>query len=189
MQVEEAANTILESPYGLHALVVYSDITILREFWSFYTKKSIEDQNELVCLTSFYDTVDSMRKTLSEGHIPIDVTEFEKDEKSLIFRDSLEAYMDDDGKAHSTESLVKGIQHLEIQANQLDKNGASILADMGAFLFKNQIKSLVEYEMDLPLKFEKNFKGVCMYHQKDFDRILEDSKKKIIEHHQISIKI
>ena len=30
--VEEAVNTLLESPYGMHALVIYSDLITLREF-------------------------------------------------------------------------------------------------------------------------------------------------------------
>ena len=47
MHVKEATNTILESPYGIHALVVYSDMATSREFWSFYTKKSIEEKNNL----------------------------------------------------------------------------------------------------------------------------------------------
>lgn len=43
--VEEATETLLESPYGVHALIIYPDMMTLREFWSFYAKKSIEEKN------------------------------------------------------------------------------------------------------------------------------------------------
>jgi len=189
MYVEEATDVLLGSPYGIHALVVYSDMVTLREFWSLYTKKSIEEKNELVCLAPFYVTVESVRKTLSEGHMSIDVLKYERVEKSLIILDSLEAYIDNDGSALHAESLWKSIRHQVKHAKQLEKNGVTIIGDMGPFLFRNQIQSLMDYELYLPTKFDMNLKGVCMYHQKDFDRLSEDSKKKITEHHQISIKI
>jgi len=77
MHVEDATNTVIESPYGLHALIIYSDSLTLREFWSFYAKKSIEDKNEFVYLAPFYDTTESVRKTLSEGHMSIDIQKYE----------------------------------------------------------------------------------------------------------------
>jgi hypothetical protein len=160
-----------------------------REFCSFYTRKSIEEKNELVYLAPFYDTVNSVRKSLAEGHLPIDATKLETNEKSLILVDSLEQYIDNNGSALTAKSLLNGIKHIVKYANDLEKNGVSILGDMGSFLFKNQIQSLVNYELNLPSRFEMNLKGVCMYHQKDFDRLSEDSQKKIIEHHTIAVKI
>jgi hypothetical protein len=34
-----------------------------------------------------------------------------------------------------------------------------------------------------------NIKGVCMYHQKDFDSLPEDMRQTIIDHHQTAIRI
>jgi len=189
MDVEQAADTVLKAPYGMHALIIYTDMMTLRQFWSFYAKKSIEEKNELLYLAPFYETVDSVRKTLSEGHVSIDVHKYEQDEKSLIIVDSLDNYIDASGSALDAKSLSKGFQHLVRRAKHLEKSGVSILGDMGAFLFTNQIQGLADYELDLPSSYNINLKGLCMYHQKDFDRMPEDSKKKIIEHHQISIKI
>ena len=112
MHVEEATNTILKFPYGIHALIVYSDIVTLREFWSFYTKKSIDENNELVCLAPFYDTVDYVRRTLSEGHMSIDTQKYENEEKSLIIIDSLEKYLDKATATFEVKSLVKANQDL-----------------------------------------------------------------------------
>ncbi len=34
-----------------------------------------------------------------------------------------------------------------------------------------------------------NLKGICLYHQKDFNRLSEDMKQKLTRHHVISIKV
>lgn len=76
--VEEATETLLEAPYGVHALIIYSDMMTVKEFWSFYTKKSIEEKNEMLFLMPFYQTIDSLRETISQGHKSIDVKKYEK---------------------------------------------------------------------------------------------------------------
>ena len=89
-------STLSESDYGIHALVVYDDLVILREFYSQYVKKGIEERNEVIQLAPFYETEDSVRKSLSEGHISIDVEKWEKAKKSLIIVDSLKKYIGND---------------------------------------------------------------------------------------------
>ena len=59
MDVKQAADTVLEAPYGMHALIIYTDMMTLRQLWSFYAKKSIEEKNELLYLAPFYETIDS----------------------------------------------------------------------------------------------------------------------------------
>lgn len=187
--MEEAADTLLESPYGTHALIVYSNMMTLREFWSLYTKKSVEEKKEVAYLAPFYETVDSVRKTLSEGPIPIDIQKYEKDEKSLIIVDALEKYLDKDANTFDVKSLLKANQDLVEYANTSDKKGVSFLGDMGPFVFKNQIQSLIDYEFSLPTGFDFNLKGICLYHEKDFDRLPADQKEKIINHHKMAMKI
>lgn len=190
MHIEEATNSLIESPYGLHTLVIYSDMTMLREFWSFYAKKSIEEKNELLLLAPFYQTIDSVRETLAIGHKAIDVQRYENDEKSLIIVDALEKYMDKDTSEFNVEALLKGIDDLAKYAEDgLKKECISFLGDSGAFLFKNQLQSLLEYESSLPRQFDINLKGICLYHHKDFDRLSSDQKEEIIKHHSIAVKI
>ena len=189
LHVETAENTLLESPYGVHAVIIYSDMATLREFWSLYTKNSIEETTELVCLAPFYETVDAVRNTLSEGHIPIDVNKFEKEEKSLIIMDALEKYRDKSANEFDVTSLLKANNDLVEYADALKKKKVSILGDMGAFFFKKQIQSLIDYEFSLPTEFDTNLKGICLYHQKDFDRLSTNQKEKLIDHHKIAIKI
>ncbi len=47
MDIENAANTISELDYGTHTLVVYEDLEKLREFYSYYVKKRIEEETKL----------------------------------------------------------------------------------------------------------------------------------------------
>jgi hypothetical protein len=156
----------------------------------FYTNKSIEEKNELVCLAPFYDTVDSVRKILTEGHKAIDVKKYEKNENSLIIIDSFEKYFDNStGRGFDKESVLKDNRRIVENADELNKNGVSILGDVGAFIFKNQIQSLIDYESSLPAQFDINLKGICLYHHKDFDRLSSDQKEKIIKHHKIAINL
>ncbi|WP_415311602.1 MEDS domain-containing protein [Candidatus Nitrosocosmicus sp. FF01] len=191
MHVEEATDALIVSPYGIHALVIYSDMITLREFCSFYAKKSIEEKNELLYLAPFYQTVGSKRQSLSEGHRSIDVQKHEKEHKSLIIADSLENYYDKVAKIFEIESILNANHKLVEYAKSLNKNGLSYLGDMGAFLFKNQIQSLIDYEFSLPTEFDTNLnlKGICLYHIQDFDRLTYDQKQKIIKHHKIAVKI
>ena len=54
MHTSNASNTISESDYGIHILVVYEDLIMLREFYSQYVKKGIEERNEVIQLAPFY---------------------------------------------------------------------------------------------------------------------------------------
>lgn len=188
---EYAANSILEIQSGIHALVVYSDRSKLRELWSVYTKKSIEEKNELVCLLPFYESVDSVRQILLQGHKPVDIQKYENEQKSLIIVDSLEKYYNvNNHEIFSVESLLKANDKLVEYAKAVKKKRVSILGDLGAFFFfKDNIQSLINYESSLPIEFKYNLKGICLYHQKDFDRLSIDQKNKIIGNHKIAIKI
>ena len=188
-QFEEAANTILESPYGIHALIIYSDMSTLRKFWSFYAKKSIEEKNELLFLAPFYETVNSVRETLSKEGLLVDVSKYEKDKRSLIIIDALEKYHDQDDNIFDVRSLLKANEALVYYAEILKKNGVSVLGDLGAFFFKSQIQSLIDYEYSLSTEFDTNLKGICLYHTKDFDRLSSDQKQKVTNYHKIAIRV
>ena len=184
-QLENASNIISESDYGTHTLIVYQNLDLLREFYSHYEKKRIEKKNEVIQLASFYETEDSVRKSLSEGEISIDIEKWEKEEKSLIIIDSLKKYSDYD----SPESDNNFNKNLVESAKTTGKAGVSILTDTGAFSYKHREEDLVNYELALPSKYDIDLKRVCLYHQKDFNKLSEDQKQKLLNHHEFSIKI
>ena len=127
--VENASNIISESDYGSHTLVIYQDLETLREFYSYYVKKRIEERNEVIQVAPFYETEDSVRKSLSEGQISINVEKWEKHEKSLMIIDSLKKYFG----TESLESDYDANKKLVNYAKTNGKAGVSILTDTGAF--------------------------------------------------------
>ena len=185
MDIENAANTISESDYGTHTLVVYEDLEKLREFYSYYVKKRIEERNEVIQLAPFYETEDSVRKSLSEGHFSIDVEKWEKDKKSLIIVDSLKKYFGSDSLESDYDSNKKLVDY----AKTIGKSGVSFIGDTGAFPYKHRVEELVNYELSLPSKYDMDLKRLCLFHKKDFNRLSEEQKESLLNHHPVVIKI
>jgi hypothetical protein len=185
MDAKIAAKTISESDYGIHCLLIYSNLTILREFYSHYIPEQIKDKEEIIQIMPFYETENSVREALSKRNKKIEIDKIEKEEKTLFIADSLGKYI---GQTN-VESIWQANKDLVTYAKELRKNGVSILGDMGSFIFEKRIQDLVDYELNLPTRFEMNLKGVCMYHQTDFDSLPEDMRQTIIDHHETSIKI
>ena len=185
MNPANASNTISESEYRIHSLVVYEDLTILREFYSQYIKKGIEERNEVIQVAPFYETEDSVRKTLSKGYVSLDIEKWEKAEKSLIIVDSLKKYTDN----ISPNSDYNYNKNLVQYAKAMGKSGVSIIADKGTFPFKHRIDDLVNFELSLPSKYDIELKRICVYHQKDFNSLQEEQRQKLLSHHVIAVKI
>ena len=81
------------------------------------------------------------------------------------------------------------IENMIDYAHEKGRNGISILGDVGPFFFRGKLQELVEYELSLPKKFNTKRKNFCLYHQKDFYRLSEEQKQKLINHHDIVLKI
>jgi hypothetical protein len=103
----------------------------------------------------------------------------------LIIIDSLRGYFGCD----NVESIWKNIEERVKYSKELGKKGISILGDAGSFVFKHKIQYLLDYESSLPLKFDINLKGICMYHQKDFNNISKYFQQKILKSHAMAIMI
>jgi hypothetical protein len=179
MHPEDAAKTISEYDYGLHCLVIYSNLSKLRQFYSHYIPKQIKYKKEIIQIMPFYETEESVRQVLYEGYNEINMAKIKEEngdgdkeekqlkEKSLLIIDSLKKY----GGQKNTKSIWNAIEELVKYAQELGQNGVSNMGDMGSFLFEKRIKELVNYELSLPRRFDINLKGICLYHHKDFDRV------------------
>lgn len=176
---------ISNAGYGLHYLIIYSNLVTLREFYSYYVQKQIEERNELVQIASFYENEDAVRQTLCEGHRTIDVKNLEL-EKSLVVVDSLKKYFADNKNIRSDWNANKRMVEL---ANTMGKNGYSILGDVGAFFYQGRMNDLIDYEMYLPTQYDTNMKGICLYHQLDFDRLKDEHQTRLAKHHGRAIKL
>jgi hypothetical protein len=180
--VNDALDHINQAEHGAHYIIIYPDLDTLRDLYSNYVHKRIEQNNEIVLINPFYETTDAVRQVLSEkySHGMDDVSKYEKEE-SLLISDSLEEYLGDQPLIYVKKILENYIK--------MGKNGVSVLADLGAYPHKSMYKDLVDYEISLPTKYDMPIKGFCLYHQKDFDEFSDEQKQKLIEHHGKALKI
>ena len=183
--MEAAVNKLSNVEYGIHYLVIYPDLTTLREFYSYYIQKNIEEKNELVQIAPFYETENSVRQTLSEGHRSLDVERLEN-EKALVIVDSHKKYLNNKDIKSDYDANKRLVEY----AKTIRKKGVSVLGDMGAFTFENRIQDLIEYEESLPKKFDNiDFKGICLYHKNDFYNLTKEQKQKLAKHHGMAMEI
>jgi hypothetical protein len=186
-KVDEAIDWFKKSPKGIHTLVTYPDLMMLRRIYLQYVKTQLEDLNEIVLILPYYETTDNVRLVLSGevdtynsnkfGYSRTDVRKYERD-ASLIIMDSLKGYFPP-GKRSSNDNAKYGnldfISYLEVllkQAERQGKNGVTVLSDLGSFHhLRYGTRRLVAYEQSLPRTYGgKNLKGFCLYHQKDFEK-------------------
>lgn len=180
--VDDALEQINQAEYGAHYMVIYPDLVTLREVYSNYIRKQIEDNNEVVLVNPFYETTDSVRQVLSEKYNDgmNSIYKHEK-EQSLMIADAMEEYF----SAQPLQYLKKGLANY----SKLGRKGLSVLADLGGYTHKFKYKELVGYELSLPKKYDTQMEGYCIYHQKDFGKLSDEEKQKLIEHHGKAIKI
>ena len=68
--VKEILKALLQTPIGIHQIVVYpNNIDILREMYFHYIKKLLKDNNEIVIFFPYYETADSVKNVLSSSTI------------------------------------------------------------------------------------------------------------------------
>ncbi|HYX57041.1 MAG TPA: MEDS domain-containing protein [Nitrososphaeraceae archaeon] len=167
---------------GAHYIAIYDHLITFRQIYSFYTKIQLEENNELVLLLPHYETTDTVRRSLRENeYASMDVRKYEK-QGLLVIIDSVRAYF-------CSTSIITFVERLVKHAQKLGKNGVTAIADMGSFFQfnyhenKNKKTNIIEYETSLPSKFHSKLKGFCCYNQKDFDRLTERQKKKLVDYH------
>src|SRR5919205_4020066 len=181
-QANDVLHHINEAEYGAHYIIIYPSLHRLRELYSNYVLKKIEENNEIIIVNPFYETTDSVRRVLTEkyNHHVNAISKYEKEE-SLMITDSLEEYLGDKPMIY----VKKGLANY----SKMGKKGLSVLADLGAYPYKFRYKDLVDYESSLPTKYHVPMKGFCLYHQKDFDQFSDEQQQKLIDSHGKALKI
>ncbi|HEY7081754.1 MAG TPA: MEDS domain-containing protein [Nitrososphaeraceae archaeon] len=179
-EIVEQLSTIT---YGDHIMLIYPNLYSFREIYSRYCKTALEN-NEIVLLLTYYETIDNVRQTLKE--IGIDTEKYEKERSLMIVQDITRTYFG------SANDFLFFIKILDKHQNKRGKNGISVFADMGVFFhhMQNDKKDLVkEFERSLGSKFDTKLKRFCNYHKKDFDRFEEHEKGELLEAHYIKINV
>ena len=173
---EHTLEKLKRARQGAHYIIIYRDLPTLREIYSQHTKRQIEEKNEIVLILPHSETPDMVRYVLSQM-AKIDVRKYEK-QNSLLIIDSARAYFG------SSIDIVSFVKSLVNYADQIGKNGVSVLADMGPFFHYNKLDDLIEYETSLPPRSDIKAKGLCLYNKDEFNwRLTRIQREKLFEHH------
>jgi hypothetical protein len=214
--VNETLDALKESQPGSHCLMVYPNLITLRAIYSNYTKIQLEDNNEIVLILPYYETIDMVRLALSGTNANdenvnrnlgrfsgINVNKYER-EGSLIIRDSLKANVDSDrgeqgdeyneNETNKNMSLMAFLNVLVRHATKRQKDGITILLDMGLFyhsVYDHQIQRLEKFEATIPKKYGHiNLKVFCLYHQRDFERRFnQEQQATLLDYHSRNIML
>jgi hypothetical protein len=167
--IPEILRLLEDAKFGERHVVVYPDLDDFRKIYGQYTKKHVEQDNEVVVLLPFYETVDSVITFLHRQQ-GIDVAKHGK-EGSLLIVDSYKAYS---GFVEDRELFYKRVvSHAAFSG----KRGISILMDMGASSFIKDIERIaVNYQSMIPPQRALQVKGFFSYHRKDYEKLSESQK-------------
>jgi hypothetical protein len=181
LSVNETAATLLNADYGQHWIIIYPDLTTLREFYTIYTKRQVEENNGCLLIAPYYETTNDVRQTLSKDGLYLSMSKNEK-ENMLSIMDSLRLNFGKENTLNFAERIAGYIQ-------SIGKDGITVLNDLGSFINNSKYDELLDYELMLPKEYEHSIKGMCIYHEKDFDRLSIGQKQKLIEHHSNVIRL
>jgi MEDS: MEthanogen/methylotroph, DcmR Sensory domain len=168
---------------GDHIILIYPNTYSFRDIYSQYCKTALEN-NEIVLLLTYYETIGNVRQTLKE--IGIDTEKYEKEKALMIVQDITRTYFG------SADDFLFFIKIFDKQQEKRGKNGISVFVDMGVFFHhqQNDKKNIVvEFERALGSKFDMRLKRLCNYHKKDFDRFEEYQKGDLLEAHCLRINV
>jgi hypothetical protein len=140
------------------------------ELFTKYGKTQLEDENKTVLILPHYETTDSLKKILLAADNNEDTKNKYKD--SLIVMDSINAHFGADDHMVFVNKLVNRAE-----------NGVLVIADAGPFFHLNKKEKLVEHELSMPSRFDKNLKRFCVFHKQDFNTLGEEQRQKLINHH------
>jgi hypothetical protein len=173
---------IIQSKYGNHNLILYSDISTLAYIYSNYSKSSLESLNEIILILPYYHSIADVLNNLTNNGVDIDK---HKKEGSIVIVESKKAYysLTDEfvGLMIMTKMLLR-------RANKIGKAGVTIFSDMGVFFDLNRVHDLIKYETELLSSIcDMKVKVLCGYTKTDFERFIEYQRQHLLNLHNNTI--
>jgi len=170
--------TIMESKFGNHNIILYSDITTLPHIYSNYSKRSLELLNEIVLILPHYQSIVDVLNNLTDNGIDIEKC---KKEGSILVVESKNGYYSLTNEFVGVMIMTKMLLR---RANKLDKAGVTVISDMGLFFHLKRIEYLIKYETELSSSiYDMKVKMLCGYNKTDFERLTEEQKQHLLHHH------
>ena len=170
--------SIMNSKFGEHNIVLYSDISTLPYLYSHYSKRSSESLNEIVLILPHYQSITDVNDILKKSGVDIDRN---KKEGSIVVVESKKAY-------YSLTDQFVGIMimgdMLLQRAKKLNKTGITVISDMGLFFHLDRLDNLIRWETELSSSiYAKKVRILCNYSQTDFGTLNEDQRQHLLESH------
>ena len=157
-----------------HDVMIYPDLPTFRQVYSQATKEALE-RNEIVFLTTTYDSFQRVIDSLKQGRISVNK---EVKHGNLIILDAVKAYQTD------VSGVVNFAKSLLMRAAKNGKAGVFNISDMGSFFLADRIPTLIDYERSLGKKMDIELKAVCSYHKGDFENLSKEQQQAILSAHK-----
>lgn len=157
-----------------HTLLVYNDMKAFREVYTQYPR-ALLPQNEIIVIGTQYETINNVKNNLRLAGVDV---ERHMNEGTLFILDAQHGYHGAD-----THGLWKFAMSLLSRARKEGRQGITWFGDAGSFFSFEKIEELMQYELSLPQKYEDSIKTVCSYHLKDFEKLNENQKQTLFDHH------
>ena len=170
---------IIQSKFGEHNFIPYSDIATLKNIYIIYCKTLLESLNEIVLLLPYYESVTNVFNNLrKDGNV--DVEKYKK-EGSLVLVESKKGYF---SLTDELVGIMIMIRMLLQRASKLEKNGVTVISDMGLFFHMNKIEELMKQEQELQSSIHNmKVKIFCCYNNIDLKLLTEDQIQELLKHH------
>jgi|SRR5919109_2691316 hypothetical protein len=172
---------VMQSKFGEHNFILYSDIATLRNIYFGYCKTAFESLNEIVLLLPpYYESVSDVFSNLgNDGNI--DVEKYKK-EGSLVLVEPKKGYF---SLTNELVGIMIMVRMLLQRASKLEKNGVAVISDMGIFFHMNKVEELIKHERELLLSSIHNMKVkiFCCYNKADLKLLTEQQMQELLTNH------
>ena len=170
--------SIMNSKFGEHNIVLYSDVSTLPYLYSHYSKRSSESSNEIVLILPHYQAITDVLHALKNSGIDLDRT---KKEGSIVVVESKKAYY---SLIDQFVGIMIMVEMLLQRAKKLNKMGITVISDMGLFFHLDRLDDLIKWETELSSSiYAKKVRIICNYSQTDFGRLNEKQRQHLLESH------
>lgn len=170
--------SIMNSKFGQHNIVLYSDVSTLPYLYSNYSKRSSESSNEIVLILPHHQSISDVLHILKNSGIDTDRT---KKEGSIVVVESKKAYY---SLTDQFVGIMIMVEMLLQRAKKLNKMGITVISDMGLFFHLDRLDNLIRWETELASYiYAKKVRILCNYSQTDFGRLNEKQRQHLLESH------
>ena len=107
-----------------------------------------------------------------------------------MYQKSDNNYEIDAKEIENTYNIIITTSQLVRHAEKTGKKGVTIFGDLGPFILSNKLEELILYEQSIQSKISNaKIRMICCYHKKDYIRLSEEQRQKILAVHTNSFII